>query len=261
VTRELARILRPVPSLSGAISCPECLRRKRSPAFLITIPGVCATCLRDDRTEEATRKLGAAVESIHERRRWARSLDMPLLAERCQVTWKVWDDGNEEAKASGDGIASLYDAHALLCGPRLVITGPQTGAGKTSIAVALFRMFLDAAHTAWVGGQEARMGVASAARFFAAIDLVDPEIMARATATPFLVLDDAGRECERGGYDGDRRRADVADLLDRRERTKGKRTIVTTYGTQQQWASWYGGRIERLWWVMPGAIVLEVKKS
>lgn len=252
-----------------AYPCNDCARHGRTPERL-ALPGICPPCARDARGEEATMRLANAVKSIHPERRWARSLSDPLMSERLSDIkwWRILLAG--DATCNGETAkdiqwAPLVDSHRLIIsGPNTTIRGEvisSTGIGKTSIAVAMMRMLLDEAHAAFAQKNEIPLHYASQARFVAAIDLMDPEMLKMATGASLLVLDDAGQEGKCGGFEGERKRAIVGDLLDRRERSKKHRTIVTTFGGHQDWIDWYGGRVARLYWEDPPTAVLEVRRA
>jgi DNA replication protein DnaC len=219
--------------------------------------------MRDERSDEATVRLAASVASIHPERRWARSLDGAPMTQRCDIgNWRALIGFDE--RAHGEDVSAIGEYAILLDARRLVISGHDTGIGKTSIAVAMMFYMLDEARDAWVTETpcaDEKMHFAAGSRFVAAIDLARPNVLRDAERASLLVLDDVGREGECGGFDADRARATVANLLDRRERSTRMRTIVTTYLDHSSWQRDYGGRIARLWWEMQTATVLEVRKK
>jgi len=246
-------------AIANLYRCNDCERHGRVPVR-ISCPGICPACARDARVEEATQRLASAFKSIHPERRWARALDLDLVRDRCKARWwRLVVGGN--VQCNGVAIAELDDVASLFESQRIIITGAETGVGKTSVAVALLQVSLDLAHARFVRRDEDAMTLASQARFVASIDLSDPEILRHATGASLLVLDDAGQESKCGGFEGERRAGLVADLLDRRERSRRYRTIVTTFGNHEQWGKWYGGRIARLYWEMGSAAVLELRSA
>lgn len=219
---------------------------------------MCATCDREGRAEEAERALSKAIASIHPERRWAH-LDSGLMGERLSPLWWRFSVGGK-VQTSGEDYDALRRYIDPLEVPRLLITGAETGIGKTSLAVGLMHAEFDLARVDMVQSDGNLSDRAIGARFIASIDLNDPNVLRAAHGAPFLVLDDAGQEGRGGGFKGQEKWTIVGDLLDRRERTPRRRTVVTTFGTREQWGTWYGGRITRLYWDMPSAAVLEMKR-
>jgi len=237
---------------------------------------VCDACARQGRIEEATQKLAAAIKSIHPERRWSRTVNSDIMRERLSgvAWWRV--TRGDKVYGKGDDFDPKHLSEAIGQWQRLVISGPDSGLGKTAIAVAIFREGLDFVQSEYVDKYSVGVGAPSwaesqrvldqldfysNARFVAAIDLDDPRIMSTASRAPILVIDDAGHETKSGGFDAEKRAARMSDLLDRRERSSRAKTIVTTFGNSEQWESWYGGRIVRQWWQMPTATVLEMRRT
>jgi len=186
------------------------------------------------------------------------------MAARLDPIWWRFSVGGE-VKVSGNDYAKLsVHASLWLCEPRLVITGSESGIGKTSLAVAMMQYEIDRAKRHCLenlGDNETTMAHAEQSRFVAAIDTGDPMHARMAHTASLAVIDDAGQEGRCGGFRGQDRYAAVGDLLDRRERNPKRRTIVTTFGTREQWGTWYGGRVVRLYWDMPTAAVLEMRRA
>lgn len=244
--------------------CHDCARRKRTPAILAQ-PGMCDDCGHDARAEAASQRLAKAIDSIHPERRWAR-LDSDLMAERLDPLWWRISVGGE-VQHNGHGYDSLRAVAPVLAAfPRLVITGTDGdkrengGIGKTSFGVALVYHAIDTARTAMIDGVEPHPH-AEAARMIACIDLADPEVARLANGVPFALLDDAGQEGRCSGFRAQDALMVTGNVLDRRERDKRRRTIVTTFGDRNDWGGWYGGRIVRLYWDMPMAAVLELRRE
>lgn len=237
--------------------CHECK------VTVLALPGICDNCAQRIRESEATMRLARAVDSIHPSSRWCR-FGSGLMRERvAPLRWRTSICG--ETVAQAEGYESLRDQLLLytqIVTPqtsRIVITGKESGVGKTSIAVAMMLDGIDRAHRILSSGETSAETVfAEQSRMVAAIDLSDPHHERTAHSASLLVLDDAGQERRAGGF----RSADAAmltgNLLDRRARTS-RMTIVTTPGTREEWGEWYGGRIVRLYWDMPNAVVLEMR--
>ncbi len=227
--------------------------------------GICAACGQDARAESASQRLARAVDSIHPERRWAR-LDSDLMAERLDpLWWRITVGG--DVQHNGDDYASLRDVAPVLASfTRLVITGTEgdkkenSGIGKTEFAVALVWHTLDVARADIMRGVEPHPH-AEAARMIATIDLADPETARLANGVPFALIDDAGQEGRGGGFKSLDAFKSTGDVLDRRERDKRRRTIVTTFGSREDWGHWYGGRVVRMYWDMPAAAVLELRRE
>lgn len=229
---------------------------------MLNHPGVCAVCYTAERLADADRRLARATTSIHPERRWAH-LDSGLMAERLNsIAWGLYVGGKLQDNGVGyESIRTLVSGFDM---PRLIVTGTESGIGKTSLAVAMMQDALTEARKASFNGSgdatEQVMSFAENARFVASIDIGDPLSVRSAHVASLAVIDDAGQEGRCGGWKGQERYAIMGDLLDRRERNPKRKTIVTTFGTREQWGTWYGGRVTRLYWDMPTSAVLEMMR-
>ncbi len=243
------------PRVAGN-QCPECPRYGRKPTPL-NHPGICFECEKANRSEAATSRLALANGSIHAERKWAR-FDSGLLSERLDpLSWTLSIGGR--LQCNGHDLASLcVQMPVIASASRLVIAGVKTGIGKTAFATALMQATIDSAHADMCRENVEPSPHGEGARFVAVIDLLDPVIAKLACNAPFALIDNAGQEGRQGGWRAQESFKATGDVLDRRERTTRKRTIVTSYLTRDQWGDSYGGYVTRLYWDMPSAVVIEM---
>ncbi len=199
---------------------------------ILELPGICVTCGNKlDRAARA-KQLGPARASIPELYRWA--------------TWKAPE------LAARVGAQSVPLAHRQLAKPGNAAIVGQGGTGKTSIACAAFRGYLDAAPdsqtlfplavgsrfiAAWNLGPDAKLG-----------DVESGALLRQAIEAPILVLDDLGSELA-GAAPGtglcSQRSAPISRVL--LERHNAHRiTLVTTWMRAEEVAAIYGPVYRRI---------------
>lgn len=181
--------------------------------------GMCRPCRERERLEDAKRRVFASVPA---RFRWALEADLDLLAERIRLP---------KAKIAG---ALSWGRGLDLTPPSLVLSG-VTGAGKTSLAVALFGVWFSVHRS-------------EAARFATCIDLglasqrwplgqgIAPAVE-DALEAPVLILDDLGAESPRD--------ADVMRALLHDRHNAERPTWVTTGLDYDGLARRYDGGVAR----------------
>lgn len=204
-----------------AEECKTCERVKcyRCQAVKQGLGGLCDACIDRERFERAKVRVFA---SIPRRFRWAIDCNLSQLSERV----KLPPDRISAALAWGAGLEAVP--------PSLALTG-DTGAGKTSLAVALF--------ATWFAKHRNE-----GARFVAAIELGlarvrhplgegDPAAVLAAVDAPLLILDDLGAEAPA--------HADVVRQVLHRRHNDDLPTWVTSGLTYAQVASRYDGGLAR----------------
>ena len=181
--------------------------------------GMCQPCRARERHEQAKQRVFASVPA---RFRWALDADLETLASRVRLP---------KAKIAG---ALTWGRGLDLRPPSLVLSG-VTGAGKTSLAVALFGVWFDVHRS-------------ESARFATCIDLglaaqrhplghgVAPAIE-HALEAPVLILDDLGAESPRD--------ADVLRALLHDRHNAERPTWVTTGLDYEGLAKRYDGGVAR----------------
>jgi hypothetical protein len=191
--------------------CPDCQARHWMPRGAPSER--CPPCIEAWREQqEALRRaevVAAAVASIPERYRWAH-LDAPELPERL---------------ARPESLAQARDA---LRAPVVLLTG-QTGAGKTSLGVALLRAHLERATVAGAPPEARSWGARALWAHAKRISLArreaplgsEPALLVRAREASVLLVDDLGQEAPAD-------QGDVVSLL--AERQESQRPLIVTCG-------------------------------
>jgi len=199
---------------------------------VLDLPGICLECGKKlDRAARA-KDIGPARASIPELYRWA--------------TWKAPELGTRV------GVQNMLLAHRQLAKPSNAAIVGKGGSGKTSIACAALRGYLDAAPdsqtlfplavgsrfiAAWNLGPDAKLG-----------DVEGGALLRQAIEAPILVLDDLGSELG-GASPGtglcSQRSAPISRVL--LERHSAHRiTMVTTWMRADEIASIYGPVYRRI---------------
>jgi hypothetical protein len=192
--------------------------------------GICASCACKNRLE-------AIREAV-----------APALATVPPVYDASWGEA-ELFRRVPDLAACRRPAADFLSRPVLMLHGP-TGAGKSSLAGALFRFIVGGIGPDSVQGE---VDFAAAARWVESRD-VPADGAAAAWRASAVVLDDVGQEGGAGeSFAAQDRFRVMADLLDKlyTHRVFGHhraRIILTTYGTHETWRKWYGAGIARRYW-------------
>jgi len=204
-------------------TCRNCRADVEVPEYLPSkTPVLCDTCASAAVIGAHRRALAPALTSVPERYRDANLDDFTRIP---------------------DVARSRIDPTSMLATRILVIHGP-TASGKTTLAAALFRWFVERPRPDEV--DKAMRAVRS--RFFAAADIPvgcrfveEGETMRRAKAAPFAVIDDVGQEGNVGAQ------AVKVVLLSRAEHNR--RTIITTADgldeATRRWTASYGAGVTR----------------
>lgn len=206
--------------------------------------GACGECYAAEQLKRHWASMGRALGSVPEHYRWAR-WGCDELYRRCPSLVTLANDDE-----------SPVNPATLLSTKILVIHG-ESGAGKTSLATALFHWII---YSTSPDSSESIIERAKQARFIDACDLApNPNhegipVMVAARRASVLLLDDAGSEGGSGdSFKAKERFLDVAELLRYRDK-HDMTTIVTTPGTRgpnadqelaQRWTAMYGGGIMR----------------
>jgi energy-coupling factor transporter ATP-binding protein EcfA2 len=221
----------------GICSRPNCGK-------LISHIGVCGPCYEADRLKKHWSSMGKAINSVPEHYR-GNEWGTEELHRRCPSL----------ARLENDSEVALTPA--TLMSSKMIVLYGESGAGKTSLATALFHWIIDSTTP---DSTESIVTRAQGARFVDACDLSPNQahegipVAVVARRTPILLLDDAGAEGGTGdSYKAKDRYLETAELLRYRDK-RDLTTIVTTpgiYGPDaendlaRRWTEMYGGGIMR----------------
>lgn len=184
---------------------------------------------------------------------WFRDTDIP--------------DGYEGAALDADwlvklvGHANIARARASIGAKRAIFVGPP-GAGKTTLAVAMFRACVEAARPKPPPGRFVLMGRPAAHRYMSAHKLAkaramhplgdgESPVIAEALACPLLLIDELGGEDQRHA-------SAVAEVIYERH-AENKATWITTGVGSNEIATRYGGGIARR--ILEGATVFKLTRK
>jgi hypothetical protein len=220
-------------ALATANRCARCHRP-------VEHVGVCSSCAGRERAEAIAEAIAPALDSI------PAAYDLR------------WGDPDLVRRAPSLRKHKAGPAY-FFARPVLILCG-ETGAGKSSLAGALFR---HAVADLGPEADDAAVDFARRARWVEARDVPEGGA-AVAWRASLVVIDDVGQEGGAGESFAaqDRFRA-MGDLLDRlyTHRVFGQsrgRIILTTYGTPDMWRKWYGAGVARRYW-QDAAHVMNVK--
>lgn len=228
-----------------SVACGSCGAKVAIPASAPPI-AICAMCASGPRLREHWASMGAALGSVPDVYRscvW----DSPTLYDRVPDLARARDSEDDD----------MVTPAVLLSWPILVLHGP-TGAGKTSLAVALYRSMIDSTSPE---SDAAIVRRAQRARFVDVRDAVPRSaVLASARRASVLLLDDVGQEAGEGAtFQSDERCFAIGEILADRHKRRAQ-TIVTTDGDPDKWGRTYGAGIARRYWENPEAIVKELRR-
>lgn len=222
--------------------------------------GACGPCFEADRLKRHWAAMGKAINSVPEHYR-GNEWGSDELRRRCPSLARLENDSD------------IALTPAVLMSSKVVVLYGESGAGKTSLASALFYWIIDSTTP---DSAESIITRAQGARFVDACDLspnpahegIPVAVVAR--RAPILLLDDAGAEGGTGdSYKAKDRYLETAETLRYRDK-HDLTTIVTTpgiYGPKaeedlaRRWTDMYGGGIMRRYLEGADAKIVYLEKA
>lgn len=174
-------------------ACAICAATSQSDSLVFTDDGCCVPCARERELEARKRRAAAAtaraLEQIPAMLRWASFVDLPLLATRSKLPEKTVAG---LAKHGAALVAQMHAAAAQQQPAAIILIKGAPGRGKSSLAVAIARQFLETAERPALVWLDA----------FIIADLVRscslgeprPAVLRDAETAALCVLDDVGQE-------------------------------------------------------------------
>lgn len=206
---------------------------------------VCSECARKRAEREHILTMAAALRSIPERYR--------------DAEW-----GSDALYRRVPDLLDMTTTPAALLSTRILLLHGESGAGKTSLASALFRWSIEST------GPESHPDLIRRAQMSRFVDAREippnrnaaegPMVAAVARRSSFVLLDDVGQEAGEGNaYGAHERSREVADVLSHIDKLN-RPCIITTYGTPESWATSYGAGVSRRFWEADDAQIIKLHR-